>query len=99
MTGRHRHWHRAWALDRPGCSATHANGLAVRYTPIQGLPDPMPQVAGLCWLGDARWLVEPTPESLTAWLESPDVVRANLEARLARLMREAGELWRHHHDH
>lgn len=97
MTGKHRHWHRAWALDAPGRTARHTCGLIVHYRPIQRLPDLMPAVAGLTWAVGQQWLVEPEPASLDAWLAAPDVAEANMAARLSRLMREAGDLLAYHH--
>jgi hypothetical protein len=98
MAGRHRHWHRAWALDAPGRTATHTSGLIVHYTPIQDLPDRLSRIAGVCGAAGRLWLVEPTPQTLADWLAAPPVPEVNITRRLGRLMREAGELWSYHHD-
>lgn len=105
MTGRHRYWHRAWTLDAAATAARHESGLTVRFeaekaTSVQADP---PRVGGRCWTPDGRVyrvVFSGTEADLQAWMQEQARRglrdQASLQARLARLMREAGELWVYH---
>lgn len=80
MSGKHRHWHRRWAVDLAAGTATHDSGLVVRAvrTPDDDATDYQP--ANL----DA-W-----QSRMLGTMPLPD-----LAAHAQRLMREAVEVYRH----
>lgn len=104
MTGKHYNWHRRWTLDAAARAATHDTGWAVRFVTEAEYADmPPAEIGGRCWTEDGRvWIVlhQGGEAALTAWLEAQAATglrdRASIERRLARLMREAGELWVRH---
>lgn len=105
MAGKHYNWHKAWTLDVAQATATHESGWAVSYTPEATRPAGAapPAIGGLCWTQDGRRYVVSytgTDADLRDWL-SAQAQRGlrderSIQARVARLMREAGELWVHH---
>lgn len=107
MSGKHRRWHKRWRLDAAGATAEHDSGWRVRYTPeaVRPVDDAPPEIGGLCWTADGRrWIVthDGGPDDLNAWLASQHAAglrdQASIEARIARLMREAGALWVHYQE-
>ena len=105
MAGKHFNWHKAWTLDAAQAMATHDSGWTVSYTPEATRPagTAPPAIGGLCWTQDGRRYVVSytgTDADLSTWL-SAQAQRGlrdgkSIQARVARLMREAGELWVHH---
>jgi hypothetical protein len=105
MTGKHYNWHKAWALDATQALATHDSGWRVSYTPEVARPAdaPPPAIGGLCWTRDGRRYVVSytgTDADLQSWLANQASRglrdKKSIEARVARLIREAGDLWVHH---
>lgn len=103
MTGKHYNWHRRWALDPAAASAEHESGWCVRYiTEDQYADMPPAEIGGECWHGDQRWIVLHVggDAALRGWLQAQadrglrDT--ASINRRIARLMREAGDLWVRH---
>jgi len=98
MTGRHYNWHKRWRLDVESASAIHESGWKVRFT--QPGSEPLPEIGGRCWTTDGReWLVLHVggEDALNEWLTA-QALRGlrdinSINKRIARLMREAGELW------
>ncbi len=102
MTGKHYNWHKRWRLDAAGAKAVHDSGWRVIYVPESARPIDAapPDIGGLCWTKDGRrWVViyDGTHDDLNQWLSAQAerglVDQASVQARVSRLMREAGELW------
>jgi len=105
VTGKHYNWDKRWRLDPLTASAVHDSGWRVIYEleaarPIDANP---PAIGGLCWTQDGRRYVvsyDGTEYDLNQWLaaqaERGLVDQNSVQARVARLMREAGELWVRH---
>ncbi len=104
MTGKHYNWHRRWILDPAAQAATHDTGWVVRFvTEAQYADMPLPDIGGQCVTNDgAVWLVlhQGGDAALKRWLEAQaeNGLRdtGSVQRRIARLMREAGELWVHY---
>lgn len=103
MTGKHYHWHKRWVLDAPESRARHESGMSVRYvTEFEYSDMPPADIGGRCWHDGQTWVVVCTlsDAELQTWLmqQQAQGVRGRdvLQKRVARLMREAGELWIHH---
>jgi hypothetical protein len=105
MTGKHYRWHKLWQLDADGAKASHASGLEVHYLPEAAWPvgQAPPQVGGQGVSADGRrWIAFHVggAAALDAWIkgQAAQGVRGadQLTTRLARLMREAVDLWLHH---
>jgi len=98
MTGKHYQWHKRWTVDVETASATHDSGLVVDFT--AGLLDPPPQIGTLAYTTDGReWTgsLRGGEDAAVAWLKRPAQAalqdQRSIEGRIARLMREAGEVW------
>lgn len=78
MTSKHYGWQRMWRVDLSTCTATHDSGLVVRFK----------QTAPGVWDGEG----EATPE----WQEEARkrMNPADMQRHLARLMREAGDIYK-----
>lgn len=98
MTGKHFGWHKRWQVDVVAGSAAHESGLAVKFVPAESVAT-LPEIGGRCWVGTREWLVllDGGDDALAAWLKQEHARglrdHASVQSRLARLMREAGELW------
>jgi len=101
MTGKHYQWHRRWTVDLLAGNATHDTGLVVRFlalplTEAQKREHDSDVAIGKCWTPDGReWgvltqgaILEETFEHLKE-KNGPH----NAQAMLARLAREAGDVW------
>lgn len=106
MTGKHYNWHRRWVIDPAAQTATHETGWVVRFiTEAQFADMPMPNIGGQCVTDDGTvWMVlhQGGDTALKAWLEAQAKTglrdTESVRRRIARLMREAGDLWvRHKH--
>lgn len=105
MTGKHYQWHKRWRLDVEVASATHDTGLLVRFISLplteaqQDAHDAAGDAAiGKCWTNDEReWGVITHAEGMRAVFEELKKQHGagNAQQMLARLAREAGELWTH----
>lgn len=103
MTGKHFAWHKRWAVSLETASATHDSGLVVRFlplplTPAQQQAHQRDSAIGKCWTPDGReWGAVTTPELLQAAFEALREKHGagNAQQMLARLGREAGEVWAH----
>jgi hypothetical protein len=101
MTNKPFKWHKRWTVDVEAASASHDSGLVVRFL---ALPLSEAQIQehnsdaaiGKCWTTDGReWGVITTPalwESTFENLKFKNGVH-NAQSMLARLAREAGEVW------
>lgn len=104
MTGKHYQWHKRWALNASDRTATHDSGLTVRYlTEAQMAGFPPAELGGQCRTDNGEvWHVLHIggDAALSAWLQDQAAHGLrdadSIRARLARLMREAGDLWVHH---
>jgi len=105
MTGKHYNWHKRWRLDVESASASHDTGLLVRFV---ALPQSEAQkvahdaagdaAIGQCWTTDNRlWGVVTTADCMRAVFDELKKHNGagNAQQMLARLAREAGELWAH----
>ena len=101
MTGKHYQWHKRWAVSLEAASAVHESGLVVRFL---GLPLSEAQMVahdadaaiGKCWTPDGReWGIVTTPDILDATFGALKIKHGagNAAQMIARLAREAGELW------
>lgn len=101
MTGKHYNWHKRWTVDLEAASATHDSGLVARFlllplTEAQKQAHDDSAAIGKCWTLDGReWGVITTPELLQATFEALKTKHGphNAQTMLARLAREAGEVW------
>lgn len=101
MVGKHYRWQQRWTLNREQATARHENGLTVRFV-LQGSNAPGSTI-GACWTPDERqWFVVTDLEALNSLFADLTVQHGpNATQMIARLGREAGELWAdaHRHDH
>ena len=101
MTGKHYHWHKRWRLDLEAASVTHDSGLVVRFlalplTEAQPVAHDAAAAIGKCWTTDGReWGAVTTAALLEATFEALKLRHGagNAQQMMARLAREAGELW------
>lgn len=96
MTGRHYNWHRRWVVDLAAGTASHDSGLTVAFT--AGIVFPRPECGTHCYAdGVGEWTGVPArgDDTLRAWLLVNPNLRdpASINARLGRLMEEAGRVW------
>ena len=86
-----RNWRKKWSVDADQLTATHTLGLVVFFSPVEK-PTPTPNGC-VCWTTDGRLYqgsaqgVEELAKDLLATMTV-----AQAEKRLARLLREAGEV-------
>lgn len=101
MTNKHFNWHKRWTVDVEADSASHDSGLIVRFLVLplsesQAREHDNDAAIGKCWTPDGcEWGVVTTPalwESVFEQLKSKNGPH-NAQAMLARLAREAGEVW------
>lgn len=106
MVGKHYRWQTRWTVSLDDATATHDSGLVVRFTPLadRGLPPDLPEIGATCWtLDGTRWAgaLQGGDTALSAWLtaQAGRGLRdtASVQNRLARLMREAGEVFAREH--
>jgi hypothetical protein len=101
MTNKHFNWHKRWTVDVEAASASHDSGLVVRFL---ALPLSEAQIQahdcdaaiGKCWTTDGReWGAVTTPAMLESTFENLKSKNGphNAQSMLARLAREAGEVW------
>jgi hypothetical protein len=101
MTGKHYKWHKRWTVDVEAASATHESGLIARFlllplTESQMQAHEEDAAIGKCWTPDGReWGVVTTPELLQQVFDdlAEKNGRNNAHQMIARLAREAGEVW------
>jgi hypothetical protein len=101
MTGKHYKWHKRWIVDVEAASATHESGLVARFLLLTLAESQMQAhegdaVIGQCWTPDGReWGVVTTPELLQQVFDglAQKNGRNNAHQMIARLAREAGEVW------
>lgn len=104
MTGKHFNWRRRWTADLLNATAAHDTGLVVRFLALplseeQKRDHEADAAIGQCWTADGRqWGIVTTPDNQRAVFEA---LRArhgvnNAAQMVARLAREAGELWTWH---
>lgn len=101
MTGRHYRWHRRWTIDLLAASATHDSGFIARFitlpmTESQKQEHDADAAIGTCWTPDGRqWGIVTTRPMLEATFEALKAKNGphNGQTMLARLAREAGEVW------
>lgn len=108
MAGKHKNWRKRWQLDAAARLATHESGLVCMLEPLPitdaraaALEADGWTACGECWLPadpSQRWGTLAQAEQVQAVF---DALRAqhgghNAPAMLARLAREAGELWTYH---
>lgn len=102
MPSEHYKWQQAWTLDRQACTAHHiTTDLTVTFLalPLSEADKQLYQevrALGECWTPDRRhWGIITTSEDLerVTQLLLPKHGKHNTAKRLARLAREAGELW------
>lgn len=104
MTGKHFGWHKRWTVDLEGASATHDSGLVTRFlllplTEAQQQAHDTDAAIGKCWTPDGReWGVVTTPHMLEVTFAALKAKNGphNAQQMLARLAREAGEIWALH---
>lgn len=103
MTGRHYNWHKRWTLDPAAATATHETGWVVRFVTAEQAADmPPTEIGGDCWIGERRWIAlhQGGDDALRRWLQEQSAHGLrdpnSIRKRIARLMREAGELWARH---
>lgn len=104
MTGKHYDWHKRWTVDLTAGSATHDSGLVVRFlllppTEAQIQAHESDTAIGKCWTPDGReWGAITTPELMQATFDALKEKNGphNAQQMLARLAREAGEVWAWH---
>lgn len=104
MTSKHFNWHKRWTVDLDNGLATHASGLVIHFL---ALPLSEAQIqahdsdaaVGKCWTLDGReWGCVTTPLMAEAAFENLKATHGphNAQPMLARLFREAGEIWAWH---
>lgn len=101
MTGRHFRWHRRWTVSLETASATHDSGLVVRFlalplTDQSRAAHESESAIGKCWTTDGReWGAVTTPAILEATFATLRQRHGagNAQKMIARLAREAGEVW------
>ena len=101
MTGKHHNWHKRWSASIEAASATHDSGLVVRFlllplSEAQITAHEQDAAIGKCWTTDGReWGVVTTPALLESTCEALRAKNGagNAQQMLARLAREAGEIW------
>jgi len=108
MAGKHYKWHKRWQLDATARTATHSSGLACMFEPLPIAEDRADALeadgwnaCGTCWHpGDPsqRWGTLARSQNMQATLDtlSADNGAGNAPQMLARLTREAGDIWAHH---
>lgn len=101
MTGKHYNWHKRWAVDLKAASATHDSGLVARFialplTEAQALEHGTDVAIGKCWTPDGcEWGVVTTQAAQGAVFDAltKNHGQYNAQKMLARIAREAGEVW------
>jgi hypothetical protein len=98
MIAKHRYWQRSWAVDIDNCTATHESGLSVRYLPLPSSDTSSDElmVIGKCWTdGSQQWEMYTSPKNFEQAFETLRVKNGigNATQMMARLKREAGEIW------
>ena len=104
MTGKHYQWHKHWTVDIDAATATHDSGLVTRFlllplTESQIQAHERDAAIGTCWTPDGReWGVVTTPELLQQTFDNLAEKNGmhNAQQMIARLSREAGEIWVRH---
>lgn len=106
MTGRHYNWHTRWTVDVEAASATHESGLVARFlllplseSQVQASETAGDTAIGKCWTPDGReWGVVAAAGNVRAVYDAMEAKNGphNAPQMMARLAREAGELWAKH---
>lgn len=104
MTGKHYKWHLRWTVDLLTASAAHDSGLVARFlalpmTETQLQEHDTDAAIGKCWTPDGReWGIVTTPAMLEATFDALKSKHGphNAQTMIARLGREAGEVWAWH---
>lgn len=93
-----RGWRGRWTVDIEAASAAHGGGLIVDFAP--GLAQPPPPIGTLAYTSDGReWTgtLRGGEEAAQQWLKLSTQAalrdQRSIEGRIARLMREAGQVW------
>lgn len=97
-------WHKHWAINLETASATHESGWQVRF--VETGTESISEVAGwVSWTADDReWLILHAggEAAIKKWLEEQAKAGLHDETSIgnliAKLMREAGDLWVYHQD-
>lgn len=106
IAGKHYRWQTQWTVSLDEATARHDSGLVVRFTPLaeRRLPPDLPEIGTTCWtLDGTRWMgaLQGGDTALNDWLTAQAARglrdTASVRNRLARLMREAGEIYVHTH--
>lgn len=101
MTSKHYRWQLNWSVDLAACTATHSTGMVVDFAPGNVTAKDAPPFGTLCrgaggepHIGSLRG----GEQGARAWLATQPALRdpTSQSNRLARLIREAGEIYSEH---
>lgn len=101
MTSKHYRWQLNWSVDLAARSATHSTGLVVDFAPGHVSAADAPPFGTLCrGVGSETHAgrLRGDEAGARAWLATQPALRdpTSQSNRLARLMREAGEIYSDH---